>query len=295
MPSHAESTAWARPGPGSAGSVRPPVPQRWPRVVVVHRRQLPIASPCEDFVSPPGASDQGGFCERCQQRVHDVSVMRESELRRFLAARVGMQVCLAYRTDARGHLRLRAEPSWRDAHALALGALALLLAACAGHATELEAPTEVCRDEDGYAVSCPTWAEPAMHSVPEGLEGLEPLEPLGEGCPVRPTAKADLREPPSDDEAIAEADPSGVPGARPSTGGTAESSADTSGTSGTSANVRVDFSIDPDDELRRGMYVVTAGGWIDRDFVPTKQLWKQWAERRARQRAARARWRASRD
>ena len=72
--------------------------------MVVHRRQLPILEPCKGFEPAVGSTGDGGFCTRCRKQVHDVSAMRESELRRFLAARVGTEVCLAYRVDDRGRV-----------------------------------------------------------------------------------------------------------------------------------------------------------------------------------------------
>ncbi len=262
--------------------------------MVVHRRQLPILSPCTEFVPPPGAADLGGFCEHCQREVHDVSKLREAELRSFLAARVGTRVCLAYRTDPRGYVELRRDPV---APTLALGALALLLAACAGHATELETPGTGCYDEDGYAVACSTWLDPSMHSVPSAVEVSGDFDG---GCPVRPTAEAyggeQSVEPEALDEALDEslAEALDEPTAtRPTL--EASDPAASPEVAGTEVHARVNFSIDPDDEMVRGMIVVGAGGWIDRDFVPTKTLWKQWRQRRAEQKAARARWRASRD
>jgi hypothetical protein len=274
------------------------VSRRCPAVVVVHRRQLPIVGHCEDFVPQAGAADEGGFCERCRKQVHDVSAMHESELRRFLAARAGTRACLSYRTDEHGRLRLRPEPvaaprraqppGRSEPHPWALGALALLLAACAGHVSEIEAPGEVCRDEDGYAVSCPTWVDPSMQSVPEASAGCDP----DEGCPVRPTTEAvDLESIVAEGMVsrgvvvldVVQAAPLDAPIAlAPGV----ESEA-------TSSHVRVNFSIDPGQGFYRGAVVVSPNGWIDRDFVSTKDLWKQWRQRRAERNAARLRWRAS--
>ncbi len=156
--------------------------------MAVHRRQLPLAYRCEGFVPAPGSTGEGGFCESCRKQVHDVSAMRESELRRLLAAHVGETICLAYRADAHGRVQLRPEPAAALLRPLALGALAMLLAACAGHATELEVPGTVCRDADGYAIACPEWPEPGMLSVPEESEDLAGCDPGVEGCPIRPTA-----------------------------------------------------------------------------------------------------------
>jgi hypothetical protein len=257
--------------------------------MAVHRRQLPLSYQCEGFVPVPGSTGDGGFCERCQQRVHDVSAMRESELRKLLAAHAGGRVCLAYRTDARGRVRLRPEPTrWRP---LAVGALAMLLAACAGHAAELETPGTVCRDADGYVVSCPEWAEPGMLSVPDADEAIATREREAEGCPVRPTAPG----PASDPALGSAADPASPPPTEPWSGDPAVAPDDAApGAAPTSAKFRANFDIDPDAELVRGIVVVDPDGWIDRDFVPTAELWQRWRERRAERKQARLRLRESR-
>lgn len=261
--------------------------------MAVHRRQLPIVDHCEAFVPAPGSADEGGFCERCQKQVHDVSAMRESELRRFLAARVGTQVCLSYRTDAHGRLRLRPEPApmsreSRAVGALAVGALAMLLAACAGHATELEIPGSVCRDVDGYAVSCSEPLAAQMLSVPEVVAAREPA-----GCPVRPTAPSPEGEPTSEPgpglepaDAWPDEPPLGEPS--PSTGETTPEAPPTA------AGARVDFDIDPDGQFLRGVVVVLEAAQVEPDFVPTAELVEQSRERRAERKRARQRERASR-
>jgi hypothetical protein len=250
--------------------------------MVVHRRHLPIAEHCEAFVPAPGSADEGGFCERCQQPVHDASAMTEPELRRFLAAREGTRVCLSYHTDARGWIRLRPTPTPRATPPLAVGALALLLAACAGHAVELEAPGPVCRDADGYAIACPEWSEPDMLSTPEVEAPLADRDPEGEscrnGCPVRPTAPWMGHEPPGPDPS---ADPVGElsKGLTPALG-----------------EVPADAQRGTDQFIRGAvmtvehMTVIT----IDRGgFVPTAELLQESRERRAERKATRRHWRRS--
>ena len=240
--------------------------------MAVHRRQLPLAYRCEGFVPAPGSTGDGGFCEQCQEQVHDVSAMRESELRRLLAAHAGGAVCLSYRTDARGRVQLRPEPAWTQWQPLALGALASLLAACAGLADEMVVPGGYCREHDGQEVPCiesytqETWTVPAEVTIDS-----YPSE--AEGCPIRPTAPAP--------EVATATDPAPVvddaaPGAQP-----------------TSAKFRANFKLDPEEDFVRGRVIVT-GRWIHRDFVPTVTLWKQWRERRAERKRERERWRAVR-
>jgi hypothetical protein len=269
--------------------------------VVVHRRQLPILDPCDAFAPTPGSADAGGSCERCQTQVHDVSAMRESELRRFLAARVGTRVCLTYRTDAAGWLSLRPEPLVPSAAAsVTLGALALLLAACAGHAAELETPGAGCRDADGYEVSCPGGSTPSMLSVPEAMRPTTDRDPAADGCPVPPAAPRPRLDPlleldpPPEVEPVAELLED--PRLEPVSHAPAEPADDASPTARpTSAKYRANFSIDPDVDGSRVILV----GYVDVDerwgeplrFAPTKQLWRDWKERRAERKAERERWR----
>ena len=255
--------------------------------MAVHRRQLPLAYPCKGFVPAPGSTGEGGFCERCQKEVHDVSAMRESELRRLLAAHAGGTVCLAYRTDAHGRVRLRPEPAPTPLHPLLAGTLALLLAACAGHATELEIPGATCRDEDGYAVSCSEWSDPAMQSVPESerlamREVEDPpvrsIEPEPTPTDVTPPEPEPGTEPPP--ESTDQAPPAVEPG-------------------DAAPVARTDFEQLPPVEVDGGLtlgvvHVIEqtsdAGHWIEPDYVPTSQLIAEARARRAERKAARRRW-----
>jgi hypothetical protein len=58
----------------------------------------------------------------------------------------------------------------------------------------------------------------------------------------------------------------------------------------TSAKLRANFSLDPDDTFVLGIIRVSR----DRDFVPTKQLWREWRARRAERKTTRERQRAAR-
>lgn len=272
--------------------------------MVVHRRQLPVVDPCAGFVPAEGSvRGDGGFCERCQRDVHDVSAMSESQLRTFLVARAGTRVCVAYRVDARGYVRLRPEPppsppptQWPlQAHWMqgTVGALALLLAACAGHLSEAEVPGSACRDAQGYEVECPGWGEAELLSVPEALE-LDDAE----GCPLRPTAEGPEEE---STELLVE-DPGVTDEALPDEADEAlvdvyEIDVDEEGlTRGVVVEVSP-ATIQPESEpptgLTLGAMVVPIAESTD-GYVPTTHLWQDWRARRAERRAARARWRASR-
>lgn len=258
--------------------------------MAVHRRQLPIVGPCDGFLPAPGSErGEGGFCERCQREVHDVSSMRESELHALVTAHVGQGVCLSYRVDRRGYVQMRPEP-----RAMMLGALAVLLAACAGHLQEAEAPGGGCRDPDGYQVECPGWGQADLHAVPDAAVEDEPAD----GCPVRPTAEAvgdeaSIDVPPlePDDPTAAAEDP--APDVRPETSSDAAPDA-----AGTDMKYRANFSIDPEHAPRHVVGIVV--GWSPLDprtgrlrFVPTARLWDEWRERRAERKAARDRRRVA--
>lgn len=253
--------------------------------MAIHRRHLPLAYRCEGFVPAPGSTGDGGFCEQCQKQVHDVSAMREGELRRLLARHAGGTVCLAYRTDARGHLRLRPEPRSALRESLATGALALLLAACAGHATELEIPGDACRDEDGYAVSCAEPPDPGMLSVPEAAEVVAMREV--EDPSVRSSDPAPVDEPPSEPVPFEELPSTPVDPSTPTT----------EASEGTPAGTTIDMDalqdVDLDADVMRGV-VVVVDGWVERDFRPTDELIEEARARRADRKAARKRWREAR-
>lgn len=254
--------------------------------MAVHRRQLPLAYQCEGFVPAPGSTGEGGFCERCRRQVHDVSAMRESELRRLLAAHAGGTVCLAYRTDARGRVQLRPEPAWARWQPLAVGALALLLAACAGLAGDPVIPGGYCRDADGYEVPCVEWSEPEMWSVPESEPEISARDPEAEGCPVRPTAPL-----PTGELEPAAPSPTAPPQVTSATDPAPAASDAAPGAQPTSAKFRANFAVDPDQQFLRGIVVV---GSVEPGFVPTEDLWKEWRERRAERKRERERWRAVR-
>lgn len=254
--------------------------------MAVHRRQLPLAYQCKGFVPAPGSTGDGGFCERCQRQVHDVSAMRESELRRLLAAHAGGTVCLAYRVDDHGRVRLRPEPARAQWQPLGVGALALLLAACAGLAGEPVIPGGYCLDADGYEVPCAQWTEPAMHSVPE-QEMIATREPVAAGCPVRPTAPVPAAEPTGGLEPAPATAPPSVPSAPELAPAAADAAAEAEPSS---ARFRANFSIDPDQVAMRGVVVIGRSDVSEPGFVPTAELWQQWRERRAE----RKRWRGDR-
>lgn len=231
----------------------------------VHRRQLPLAYQCEGFVPAAGSAGDGGLCERCQRQVHDVSAMRESELRRLMAKHAGGTVCLAYRVDDRGRVRLRPEPTWGQWQPLAVGALASLLGACAGLVEEIEmmTPGGYCRDYDGEEIPCVESSESEAWGLGT-MEVVPSREPDLEGCPIRPTASALEATEATEASELVPTVVTAAPGAQP-----------------TSAKYRANFTVDPEERFLRGVVMVTRDGSINREFVPTVELWKEWRERRA--------------
>jgi hypothetical protein len=114
---------------------------------MIHRRQLPIISPCEGFVpAEPRTDREFGLCARCDRVVHDLSQMEEREANE-LVARIdaGDSICVAYRTRSDGSIVLRERSAWAIP--------ALLLAACAGHISA-EPAGSTCRDANGYEIDC---------------------------------------------------------------------------------------------------------------------------------------------
>lgn len=78
--------------------------------------------------------------------------MTKPQAERLLAQNAGRQLCVAYRTAPDGTLLHRPEP--RPPKLAASALMALGLAACAGHAPEIDHPGEGCRDSQGYEVDC---------------------------------------------------------------------------------------------------------------------------------------------
>ena len=127
---------------------------------------------------------EAGYCTRCRKHVHDLSAMRASELRRFLARRVGTEICVSYRVDPKGIVQLRSSSRLRTA---SLAAMVVLLAACAGYGTELETPDSPCVDAQGYEVSCDESLFADMATTPEDRTPVPSEDAQSSGCPIRPT------------------------------------------------------------------------------------------------------------
>lgn len=151
----------------------------------MHRRALPIASPCDVFRPSPGRT----FCDKCQTHVHDLSELTRTQALRLLADHAGQRLCVAYRTTPDGTIVVRPEPK-----ALGLVLVVLGLAACTGYAPDIQHPDEFCRDEQGYEVRCSPAhrdgpvipsedpdAPPTTPSHPEPVAEVEPIEiPTGD-------------------------------------------------------------------------------------------------------------------
>src|ERR1043165_9567421 len=97
----------------------------------LNRRQLPIASPCQEFVGRQATATEPAFCTRCEKSVHDLTRMTEAQVITLLAKNLGGRVCVSYRARADGAIALRPTPS-----RLAPAAIAVSLAGCAGHVSE---------------------------------------------------------------------------------------------------------------------------------------------------------------
>jgi hypothetical protein len=134
----------------------------------VHRRTLPIADPCTAFRPEPGKS----FCDKCEKHVHDLSAMTQREAERFLAARVGEQICVSYRTAKDGTILVRPE-----ARTIGVVLVALGLAACTGYAPVVEPVEPVVAPE--------TVEVPVVPEMPEGrMVGLIAVDPVSVPAPI---------------------------------------------------------------------------------------------------------------
>ncbi|KIG12525.1 hypothetical protein DB30_01287 [Enhygromyxa salina] len=70
----------------------------------MHRRQLPIVSPChEDWNDMTGAG-AARHCESCDESVQDLSAMSSDDARAFLREHGEQQPCVRYRFDRAGRL-----------------------------------------------------------------------------------------------------------------------------------------------------------------------------------------------
>jgi hypothetical protein len=127
---------------------------------------LPIAEPCHAFRPEPGES----FCNKCEKHVHDLSAMTQREAERFLAARVGEQICVSYRTARDGTILVRPE-----ARTIGVVLVALGLAACTGYAPEVQHPDEGCHDAQGYEIDCKMAGRSDVLVMPEEEPVVEPV------------------------------------------------------------------------------------------------------------------------
>lgn len=116
--------------------------------------------------------------------------MTRREAEALLDAHDGKTMCVAYRTAADGTILHRPEPR-TIARTLGVGVLAL--AACTGHAPDIEHPGEHCRDPQGYELDCDD-ARPGRAPV------IPDADPRADETPVRPSIgdgerDADVAEP----------------------------------------------------------------------------------------------------
>jgi hypothetical protein len=138
----------------------------------LHRRQLPIASPCERFEGSEATADRAAFCTRCDKHVHDLSRMTEPEVVNLFARNHGHEICVSYRVRADGAVALR-KPTPR----LGPAAMALSLAGCAGHLAEAEASDADCVDAAGYHVECPPTSRLGNAVIPDAVGAVGAVDP----------------------------------------------------------------------------------------------------------------------
>jgi hypothetical protein len=144
-------------------------------VVSLHRRQLPIASPCERFEGTEATADRAAFCTRCDKHVHDLSRLTEPEVVDLLARHLGREVCVSYRARPDGTIALR-----KPASRVAPAAMALALAGCAGHLTDADTRASDCVDAQGYDIECPPDPRLGMAVIPEQTDAPDPAHVAAE-------------------------------------------------------------------------------------------------------------------
>lgn len=153
--------------------------------MTLHRRQLPIASPCQQFVGRAATATSPAFCARCEKSVHDLSGMRESEVVTLLAKNLGQRVCVSYRARPDGSIATRRERS-----RFAAAALAVSLAGCAGHLDGADRSAQGdCIDADGYAGECPPKPRLADAVIPDA-----PVDAIANAPADPPTAAVEPTE-----------------------------------------------------------------------------------------------------
>ncbi|MBC8072019.1 MAG: hypothetical protein IAG13_27095 [Deltaproteobacteria bacterium] len=145
----------------------------------LHRRQLPIASPCERFEGTEATAEQAAFCTRCDKHVHDLSRLTEPEVVELLARHRDREVCVSYRTRADGTIALRKAPP-----RLAPAAMALAMTGCAGHLSEPDARASDCVDAGGYHIDCPPSPRLGMAVIPDAALPVDPVEPSQADVPA---------------------------------------------------------------------------------------------------------------
>jgi len=102
----------------------------------MHRRDVPIARPCDAVWEEMEGDAFRRFCRSCHKHVHDLSALDELEARRLLDAAGSVSLCVQYRTDATGRLLFHEPPPValrrsRRGAVIAAGLAGSLAAACA--------------------------------------------------------------------------------------------------------------------------------------------------------------------
>jgi len=77
----------------------------------MHRRDIPIASPCTADWTTMKPSDKSRFCGECKKFVHDLSQMTSDEARALLRAPATEGLCIRYLYDQYGNVVFRPEPA----------------------------------------------------------------------------------------------------------------------------------------------------------------------------------------
>lgn len=116
---------------------------------MLHRRQLPVISACDEFVGREATDHAPAHCTHCAKDVHDLSRLTEDEVIALIARRGG-DLCVSYRVRDDGSIELRSRrPRFAPV------TLALALTGCAGHLGEAAAENDERIEALGAGEGCP--------------------------------------------------------------------------------------------------------------------------------------------
>jgi hypothetical protein len=129
----------------------------------MHRREVPVRSPCSQSIAEMARVGEGvRWCSSCEHEVHDLGELDEDRARRLLDEHRGRSLCVRYATDSAGHLRFASPtlPANRltrrprlSGFALAATVSLVMIAGCASTSASKRKPTDPITEADPWAVT----------------------------------------------------------------------------------------------------------------------------------------------